>query len=344
MKGTGAVVKAETENRAIIPRRRPSVLSQRAHRSCIATLRALRCILYLFGFSCLTCCLLSRPALVIAASTSPAQPDRPSVGSAETVQDANRPKVSIQAEDPQSETAAISLSITETPQSSLYLAPSPNSDIARQLWQSRLRVPAGEKQKKQTDQLKRLIEQVRSVRFKSKGQAQPVIDVEPVTQTDRTVSAQKPSGKPEETHVPSQPPHSLPYQPVSEQTVKMLETLSQDPNQLSDLTQSGLCKTSELADILFLSGHLKQASVFYQQAFDHIDSADVTSAEDKAWILFQLGNCLRGADLPAARNAYRQLIAECPNSAWAELAKVWESVIDWYMKDNPLTLVEQRQL
>jgi TolA-binding protein len=341
MKGTGAVVKAETENRAIMPRRRLSAFSQRAYRFFIATLP---CILYLFGFSCLARCVLSRPAPVIAASTSPAQPDRPSVASAGILQDANRPTVSIGAQDLQSETATVSPSVTKTPQSSLYLAPRPNSDITRQLWQSRIRVPAGERQKQQTDQLKRLIEQVRSVRFKSESQAKPVIDVEPVTPADTTVSAQKRSGKPGETQGQSPIPHSSSYEPVSEQTMKILETLSRDPNQLSDLTQSGLCKTSELADVLFLSGHLKQAAVFYQQALDHIGSADVISAEDKAWILFQLGNCLRGADLPAARKTYRQLIAECPNSAWAELAKVWESVIDWYMKDDPLTLVDQRQL
>jgi hypothetical protein len=72
-------------------------------------------------------------------------------------------------------------------------------------------------------------------------------------------------------------------------------------------------------------------------------------SDDRAWILFQLGNCLRDSDpsagsgqaLQAARNAYRRLIAEYPDSLWTDLAKARESLIDWYLKDDPLTLIKQ---
>ena len=225
----------------------------------------------------------------------------------------------------------------------LDIAPKPDSDVARRLWQSRIGVPTSEQDQKHKDALQRLIEQVRSVKFKSKDQApEPAIYVKPElgAQDNQTSSAQKtrpePAGKPREPKTAD----LLPYEPVSKETLQMLESLSQHPDQAAALRQAGSGSLSELADILFLSGHLKQAAGFYQQALDRMAPDSAASADDRAWILFQLGNCLRDSDPSAAIKTYRQLIAECPNSLWTDLARAREQLIDWYRNDRPLTLIE----
>ena len=65
---------------------------------------------------------------------------------------------------------------------------------------------------------------------------------------------------------------------------------------------------------------------------------------NRAWILFQIGNCLKDDDLAKAQEMYRQLITECPGSPWAEPAKAREKLIDWYLKEKPRTLIAESQL
>jgi outer membrane protein assembly factor BamD (BamD/ComL family) len=57
--------------------------------------------------------------------------------------------------------------------------------------------------------------------------------------------------------------------------------------------------------------------------------------------LFQIGNCLRNDDLPAAAKTYQQLLTEYPNSPWADLAKARRDLIAWYLKDNPVKLIAE---
>jgi tetratricopeptide (TPR) repeat protein len=150
---------------------------------------------------------------------------------------------------------------------------------------------------------------------------------------------------------------TLSYQPVSEQTLEMLENLAQ-----SDTATDQLRNPLQLAEILFLSGHHKQAAIFYQHALSRRDPNDVTPAkggfwawpsltgdpvhglalaQDRAWILFQIGNCLREDDVHKARQMYRQLIKEYPNCPWADLAKNREFLIDWFLVDKPRELIEE---
>jgi len=225
----------------------------------------------------------------------------------------------------------------------LDVVPKPDSDIARRLRQSSIRVPASEEDRKHKDELVRLIEQVRSVKFKSKGQtSESAIGVkpEPTAQPEKTSSAQKtppePAGKPWERKTAD----LLPYEPVSKQTLQILESLSQHPDRSAVLRQAGSGSLSELADILFLSGQTQQAAVFYQQALDHIAPDSAALAENRAWILFQLGNCQRDTDPSTAIKTYRQLIAEYPNSPWTDLAKAREQLIDLYRNNISLTLIE----
>ena len=125
----------------------------------------------------------------------------------------------------------------------------------------------------------------------------------------------------------------LSYEPISDQTLQRVKVLSQHPDKVENPLQ--------LAEILFLDGHLKEAAIFYQEALNRIskDSSNLSCADDRAWILFQIGNCLRNDDVPAAMKAYRQLITEYPSAPWTEITKTLEKLIDWYQKDKPRELI-----
>jgi len=221
------------------------------------------------------------------------------------------------------------------------------SQSAQQLWQSRISVPQSEKDKKYRNELQRLIAQIHSIKFEPKDQElKPVPslvtrDSGPVTRatSDGSVTAVL------QEHTEKE----MEFKPVSEKTLRMLESISQSAE-----GRNQLCKVFELAEILFRSSHLKQAAMFYQQALNRKDPNDIMSAEVRAWILFQIGNCLwfdfahhpelvegRGEDLPAAKKMYSQLITEYPNCPWTDLAKARQNLIDWYLNDKPQTLIAE---
>jgi len=223
----------------------------------------------------------------------------------------------------------------------------PSSHNAQQLWQSRISVPQSEKDKKYRSELQRLIAQIRSIKVEPKNQeakavpstsSEPALSfpkgqaiaIEPVpmTEPNETLSATAASQQPTQ-----EKPREAPGGAVSSQTLQMLENISQQSDQL--------CKAFELAEILFQSSHLKQAAMFYQQALNRKDPNDIMSAEARAWTLFQIGNCLRDEDLPAAKKMYRQLITEYPNCPWTDLARARENLIDWYRSDKPQTLIAE---
>jgi tetratricopeptide (TPR) repeat protein len=95
----------------------------------------------------------------------------------------------------------------------------------------------------------------------------------------------------------------------------------------------------ELGETLFLSGNEKEAAVFYTEALGRTEPNDISLSRDRAWVLFQTGNCLRNSDLPAAMKMYTQLITEYANSPWADMAIAQVKVLDWYLKDEPHKLV-----
>ena len=125
----------------------------------------------------------------------------------------------------------------------------------------------------------------------------------------------------------------LPYEPITDQTMQMLRGLAQHPEKLDN--------PLELGEILFVSGNLKEASIFYSEALNRKDPNDIGSSWDRVWILFQIGNCLRNDDMPEAVKMYRQLLTEYPNSPWADLAQAQSMLIDWYLKEEPVKLIAE---
>ena len=268
--------------------------------------------------------------------------------SVEHLQDANAPETQT-AED--------------SSQGGLYVAAKTSSEITGQLRYNGIIAPESEQSVKNRQELQRLIAQVHSVKFEPKNRIQeptktikPVLtnpqgeqgEVSSITQTTKQIVKKE---EPELGLNNQAAMDKPPYRAVSAQTLQMLENLEQS-------AVERIHNPMRLAEILFLSGHLKQAATFYKQALDRIDPNDVMSTQDKAWILFQIGNCLRQGDQPEgpdrskssqtlnvaeAKKMYRRLIEECPNCLWANLAMSRENLIDWFMNDEPEKLIEENK-
>jgi len=210
----------------------------------------------------------------------------------------------------------------------------PNSHFRRELWRAEIGIVEDPKDRKDKDKLKQIIEQIRSVEFEPQKQiSEPVVVPEevPATEPYKIVSeAIVPKDQEKRNTKPK-----LPYEPIADQTLQMLRNLSQNPDKLDD--------PFALGEILFLSGNVKEAAIFYQEALNRTDPNDIGSAQDRAWILFQIGNSLRNDDLSAATKMYGQLITEYPNSLWTDLAKAQTKLIDWYQKDEPRKLVSEME-
>jgi len=218
--------------------------------------------------------------------------------------------------------------------------PATDNPLIHQLQQARISVYQAEKDSKSQSELKQMVEQIRSILCNLRKQPTKAITVTepaPAIEPNKASSETKTHEEPKEA--PTQPePKSLirpgcQYEPVSEHTLQMLESLTQKPGQLKN--------PFELAEVLFLSGHAKKARMFYQEALNRKDPNDLDSAQERAWILFQIGNCLRNDEPQSAKNTYRQLIAEYPDHLWSDIAKIQEKLLDWYLNDKPDMLIKE---
>jgi tetratricopeptide (TPR) repeat protein len=190
----------------------------------------------------------------------------------------------------------------------------------------------GEKDRVAKNVLRRIIEQIRSVNFGLQKEAfEPAIvpDVVPIDEPDESVS----EGAKEQHEKEEEP--GLPYGLVTNKTLQAIRNLSKNPGNINN--------PFELGETLFLSGYLKEAAIFYQEALKRKSPDDAGSARDRAWILFQIGNCLRNDDQPEAIKMYGQLITEYPNSPWKELADARRKLLDWFLKDEPRKLINERK-
>jgi TolA-binding protein len=201
-----------------------------------------------------------------------------------------------------------------------------------ELLRADISIAQSETNTKSAEQLKQIIKQIRSVEFKPQEKnPEPVIVTEkaPAIEPNETVpDVPVKKDAPEQETEPG-----LPYEPITEQTLQMLRNLTQEPEELEN--------PLELGEILFINGNLKEASIFYREALRRKDPNDVGSSWDRAWILFQIGNCLREDDPPSAAKAYQKLLTEYPNSPWSAPAKARNDLIAWYLKDEPIELMQQ---
>jgi hypothetical protein len=124
---------------------------------------------------------------------------------------------------------------------------------------------------------------------------------------------------------------------LTDSTLQIIREVCEDP------CQARLENPFELAEIMFRCGHLREASILYRQSLAGRTTETQTPGQ-RAWVLFQIGNCLRDDDRSAARKMYRQLIAEYPDSPWTDLARAQEELLGWYQKEQPEVLTRPPDL
>jgi tetratricopeptide (TPR) repeat protein len=213
-------------------------------------------------------------------------------------------------------------------------AAEPDRNFKSKFLQIALNIPEDEKDKAARNELKRIIEQIRSINVElRKNTYEPVIvpDKVLIDEPNEVVEKDKDTKEQQKKEIESGPREGI----IAKQTEQILKKLSQNP--------SNLHNPFELGETLFLSGNLKEAAICYQEALKRNTTNDANSARDRAWILFQIGNCLRNDDPPAAIQIYGQLITEYPNSTWKEFAETRRALLDWYLKEEPQKLINERK-
>jgi len=202
--------------------------------------------------------------------------------------------------------------------------------LARALWSSRITAPEAGDDAQTSLALKRLIRQVRVLTLNEKSPAPPA-----ATTSEASAATETPT--PVTTSVEPAPP-----EPVASAAPKRVPALAPKRDQTLD----GLRKHAgrvrdplEVAELLFLSGRPTEAVPFYEEALRRTSAGDPASGADRAWILFQLGNCLRETEAAKAQDAYMKLIAEYPNSPWTEMARASGRLVAWYQNTPPDHLV-----
>jgi tetratricopeptide (TPR) repeat protein len=223
-------------------------------------------------------------------------------------------------------------------QGSILTSVDPNNVNALELLRADLSVAYGKNDTKSKDQLRSIIEQIRSIEFERQKQIpEPVVVPEksPAVEPNKTV-LDVPEQK-EQVERAEQVKRAVePKQQqglISEKTTQVLRALAKNPGKVGN--------PFELGEILFVCGNLKEAAVFYSEALKRKDPNDAGESQDRAWILFQIGNCLCNDDMPAAAKMYQRLLTEYPNSPWAALATARNNLIAWYRKDEPFKLIQQ---
>jgi tetratricopeptide (TPR) repeat protein len=208
----------------------------------------------------------------------------------------------------------------------------PNHSQRLDLLRAEMSSPEGREGDESKSKLKQMIERVRSVRFESQAQDvnTPVVrDKVPVPEPNETLSEMQPRRTKEVEEIEVE----RSYEQVTDQTLQILKNLLQDPGKLND--------PLELGEILYSSGNTEDAVLFYQEALRRTDPNDENSSRDRAWILFQMGNCLRRRDLPAAAKIYGQFLTEHPHAPWTDLANAQGKFIAWCLNERPRELIAE---
>ncbi|MHC4499911.1 MAG: tetratricopeptide repeat protein [Planctomycetota bacterium] len=147
------------------------------------------------------------------------------------------------------------------------------------------------------NELSRILEQVRLVEFKPQKEiSEPVVIAKqaPIAEPNKALLVAGAKKEVVGKGSDFKPSSEL----VSSETLQMLEDLLEHPDRSMNPV--------ELGDVLFLSENTKEAAKFYQEALDRKGGDDVRSASDRAWALFQTGNCLRHNDPAVAKEMYGQ--------------------------------------
>jgi len=184
-------------------------------------------------------------------------------------------------------------------------------DAMHQLWSYSIQAPSEAKDSTRLDQAIRKVSRMQLVAETNRSAARTPAEV--------TEPASQPAPQPVATTQPAE---------MSPEILTKLKLA----------VAGGTADAAELAEALFLGGQMESAAFFYRKALE-----SEQPPEDRAWLLFQLGNSLLKSDPSAAADAYGQLIKDHPDSLWSELAGIRRNVITWRNANNISQLLEQIQ-
>ncbi len=109
-----------------------------------------------------------------------------------------------------------------------------------------------------------------------------------------------------------------------------------DPNTLAN--------PFEMAEALYKVGRYKESAACYGVALARASSAEKSTVPeaDRAWMLFQRGNCHARLDAHEAIKIYKQMMTEYPASEWTPIAIGREQLLQWYIASDIITTPERR--
>jgi hypothetical protein len=252
------------------------------------------------------------------------------------------------------ETSAEPTAVTDSAQSGVLQTPEktdtpnafkgPKTGPGRKMWRSWISAPGVKNDLKSQTELEQLINQVLSIELEpQKPPVKPVPPAEPLLPILPVEPAPliEPNEEPITTEPPEEPKYinaepNLPSHPVASQTLQLVKQLVQHPDRVAN--------PFELAEVLSSNGNSVEAAVFYKEALKRKSTDEAWLASNKAWTLLQIANCLRYSDIAVAKQMYQQVVVECPDSLWTDLAKTQYEIINWYETENPSALVSDQVL
>lgn len=126
-------------------------------------------------------------------------------------------------------------------------------------------------------------------------------------------------------------------QPATKPVVALKSPSTSQPagdSEIEHLRAAKLGDPLAAADIFFKAGKLLEAGILYEHALAKAKDSD------KDWVLLQLGACKEPADPQAALKWYGRLIAECPSSSWAGVAKTRQGVLQFLVDKDVHTVLK----
>ncbi|MCF7972281.1 MAG: tetratricopeptide repeat protein [Phycisphaerae bacterium] len=224
----------------------------------------------------------------------------------------------------------------------LVLTDLPKTDASREAWRDRTSpARATSKDTESKKKLQNTLQKLKSLRFSnlqkpetevtSPDANQPATEPSSLSKRNQPVIIIRAPG-PSEIPAASNDIHDS-NSMLTPKTTEALGLLSQSPEKVLD--------PEALAEILFHSKTYPQAALYYEETLNRLNRKTMAPSEDKAWLLFQIGNCLQQSDPDKTMRMYKQLISEHPHSLWAELARVKGQCITWEIREKPMALVTE---
>jgi hypothetical protein len=243
--------------------------------------------------------------------------------------EATKPNSADEKAKPVSAEPAVSVGPNSQPVSPVAsrLVGSQANSLARQLWQDRISSIPQQDFSADRDRLERLLMQLRSVGI-SRPQTGEYSAESLTVIIDKTPQRAEPNQPAAQAHPSTAAASKISDANTSDLVLLLIQQVCKNPSAVED--------SFELAELLYIKGYLKEAAVFYQETLNRQKFVP----GQKAWVLYQIGNCLRQTDPASALTAYKQLIAEFSDCPWAEPAKAQEKMLDWLQKEKPRELLK----